>query len=326
MRGCVVYDAKRLKQLKITLHKERPQKSKGGVPAKIKKQLSAKPEAFFSVKQTWASSERKDYVLVPILEDDLPFLTNKFWKITPNSGEVASSIAVSAAQSGLRVLIFSQSIRNAVSIAKRAENKHNSFKDCGIHLSKEEIRDYRIAVYEMGGADQLYLNIEDDRLVSCATVHHGLLLLEERRLVESLFRRKGALSIVVATPTLSQGMNLPAELVIIAEIYRFDEKSNRRDRLKAKDILNAAGRAGRAGQASTGVVLTIPGEVVGLEYNENTLGNNLNEISTIFEQSDQCLSLDDPLTALLDKIHDQRTKIGDHERYVFSVCQKTPYF
>ena len=78
-------------------------------------------------------------------------------------------------------------------------------------------------------------------------MHHGQLLREERHLVESLFKRSGALSVLTATPTLGQGMNLPAELVIIAEGSRYNEKRNRREVMEAQDLLNAAGRAGRAG-------------------------------------------------------------------------------
>ena len=110
LRGCIVYDAERLKELEKELGKERRKKPKGGVPAAVARGLTAQPSAFFSVKQTWASQVRRDYALVPFLDEALPLSTNPYWGLTPNSGVVASSIAASAAKAGLRTLVFSQSI------------------------------------------------------------------------------------------------------------------------------------------------------------------------------------------------------------------------
>lgn len=67
-------------------------------------------------------------------------------------------------------------------------------------------------------------------------------------------------------------MNLPTDLVIIAEDSRFDRETNRRDLLDAAVLLNAAGRAGRAGQSASGIVLIIPGRVVLLSDKDGTIG------------------------------------------------------
>ncbi|KAB6717770.1 helicase, partial [Roseobacter sp. TSBP12] len=119
LRGCVVYDEKRLADLRKLLRNARAKSSTAGVPAAVKRKLTAKPNAFFSVKQTWASQVRRDYALVPLLNEALQLSTNKFWKVTPNSGVVASSVAAAAAGAGLRTLVFSQSIPNAFSISEK---------------------------------------------------------------------------------------------------------------------------------------------------------------------------------------------------------------
>ncbi|WP_019211389.1 DEAD/DEAH box helicase [Yersinia massiliensis] len=313
LRGCIVYDIERLRTLESKLRKERIKKPTGGIPAEVSRKLSAHPAAFFSVKQTWASKVRRDYALVPFSREALLLATNPRWGLTPNSGVVASSIAASAVKAGLRTLIFSQSIPNAVSIAEKAAKKLDV---CDVILTESEKRLYNIAVDEMGGAEQLYITIKNEKLSVRATCHHGQLLPEERHLAESLYKRDGALSILAATPTLGQGMNLPADFVIIAEDSQFNTNSGRRDILKPEELLNAAGRAGRAGESATGIVLVIPGKVVGVNDAENKIGNRWTSLRDIFGQSDQCLIIDDPLTALMDRIHSQTDEIGDLERYV----------
>lgn len=320
LRGCIVYDSNRLKDLEKLLKNERLKKPKGSVPAKIKRQLIASPLAFFSIKQTWASMARRDYAKVPFSSIPLELSTNERWGLTPNSGVVASSIAAEAAKAGIRTLVFSQSIPNAVSIAEKASAK---IPPCSLELTDDENKAYDIAVDEIGSPEQLYIKLSDGKIVSRAGCHHGQLLPEERYLAESLYKREGALSVLAATPTLGQGMNLPADLVIIAEDSQFNMDSGSRDILKPEDLLNSAGRAGRAGESATGIVLVIPGKVVGLDDQERKIGNRWSTLREIFSQSDQCIILDDPLTSIMDRIHDQVEDIGDLERYVVARLAET---
>ncbi len=320
LRGCIVYDIERLRVLERKLRSGRRKKPTGGAPAALKRELTALPNAFFSVKQTWASQLRSDYALVPLFAEALPLAVNAQWGLTPNSGVVAASIAAAAAQAGIRTLIFSQSIPNAVSISEKAAN---ALGDCEVDLTEVEQRVYDVAVDELGGADQLYLTLKNGKLAARAGTHHGQLLPEERQFAESLYKRGGALSVLAATPTLGQGMNLPAELVIIAEDSQYNADAGRRDILNAEDLLNAAGRAGRPGESSTGIVLVVPGKVVGLNDADNRIGNRWSRLRDIFGQSDQCLVLDDPFTALMDRIHDQTAKTGDLERYVVARLAET---
>jgi superfamily II DNA/RNA helicase len=320
LRGCIVYDTNRLTELERKLGAGRINKQVGGAPAALKREMTALPSAFFSVKQTWASQYRSDYALVPFFASPLPLAVSGNWALTPNSGVVSAAIAAAAAKAGIRTLVFSQSIPNAVSISDRTAA---ALGECEVELTETESRFLEIAIDELGDANQLYLTLKDGKLTARAGTHHGQLLPEERQLAESLYKRRGALSVLAATPTLGQGMNLPAELVIIAEDSQYNADAGRRDILDAEDLLNAAGRAGRAGESATGIVLVIPGQVVGLNDTENRIGNRWSRLRDIFGQSDQCLVLDDPFTALMDRIHDQATEIGDLERYVVARLAET---
>lgn len=320
LRGCIVYDSNQLSALEDLLKKKKTQNTKTSVPKSIKRQLTATPLAFFSVKQTWNSKNRCDYVKVPFSSKPLELSTNKQWSLTPNSGVVASSIAAEAAKVGIRTLVFSQSIQNAVSIAEKASEK---IPPCSLDLTGDEKKAYEIAVDEIGSPEKLYIKLVEGKLVNRAGCHHGLLLSEERFLVESLYKRKGALAVLAATPTLSQGMNLPADLVIIAEDSQFDMTSGSRVILKPEDLLNSAGRAGRAGESATGIVLVIPGKVVGINDKDKQIGKHWTTLREIFSQSDQCIILDDPLTSIMDRIHNEVQEVGDLEKYVVARLAET---
>lgn len=142
-------------------------------------------------------------------------------------------------------------------------------------------------------------------------------------MAERLYGRDGGLEVLVATPTLAQGMKLPADLVIIAEDSRFDRETNRRDLLDAAALLNAAGRAGRAGQSASGIVLIITGRVVPLSDKDGTIGRQWTQLREVFSQSDQCLVLEDPFKAVMDRIHYKAEDARDLERYVVSRLTET---
>lgn len=105
---------------------------------------------------------------------------------------------------------------------------------------------------------------------------------------------------MVATSTLAQGMNLPAELVIIAGNTRFDQEAGHQEEIDAHDILNAAGRAGRAGESAKGMVLVIPSQIVSFNPADNRITPYfMNTVKEVFSESDQCLDIQDPIKIIL---------------------------
>jgi hypothetical protein len=122
----------------------------------------------------------------------------------------------------------------------------------------------------------------------------------ERRLAESVFKKAGGVNVIVATPTLAQGMNLPAQIAILAGTMRHNEDG--RKPLEGHEILNAAGRAGRAGHLANGTVLLIPEPVVQFDANSAPESEAFKMLKAVLPENDQCVTIDDPLTPLLDRI------------------------
>lgn len=315
LRGSVVYAQSDVDELGDGLRKAQ-RKRKTKAPSTVDKAaLRIVPMGLFSLKQTWATRNTQDYALLGLLKDTVQLAANQWWRLTPNSGEVSAAIASAASASGVKTLVFFQTIRNAVS----AKNKiSEELGEVEIELTDEERDWLTISQMEMGGEDHLFLDVEDGKLASPCVVHHGLLLPEERQLCESVYQRSDGATVMAATSTVSQGMNFPSELVIIAEDSRFDEAKDRREVLQAQELLNAAGRAGRAGQNANGIVLVIPGKVVGIDIEDAKIGNHWSKLQSVFGQSDQCLDIDDPLTAILDRVHANTADKIEVDRYAIT--------
>lgn len=307
VRGSVVYPAGRIKELNKALIKARkayPNK-KNGAPAAVEKTLTAPPFGLFCLLQTWASTDREDYALLPLLDGAPNFTTARKrgggWRLTPNGNKLGAALAGSAAASRIKTLIFAGSEVLAHSGAKEFRKQAPS-RD--IMLTEDEQTLYALAAEEMGGAEYCYLQLSPDGVFQGgATSHHALLLREERHLHESLFKRKEGIDALFATSTLAQGMNLPSEIVIIAGDSRFDPAADKMATLEAHELLNAAGRAGRAGESSQGFVLVVPSRVIDFDDDTGELDDHWSTLQKVFEQGDQCLVIDDPFTNLLDRIH-----------------------
>ena len=87
-------------------------------------------------------------------------------------------------------------------------------------------------------------------------VHYGDLPEVLRKSVEADFRGRG-LRVLIATNTLAQGVNSPVKTVIIHSCRRFMDDSHPSERIPARDYWNIAGRAGRAGEETEGLIIHI---------------------------------------------------------------------
>lgn len=83
--------------------------------------------------------------------------------------------------------------------------------------------------------------------------HHAGLPKSVRALIERAFRERG-LRVITGTTTLAAGVNLPAEVAIVRDIFRSDKVRGRFRRvlLPAGEVLNMLGRAGRPHQVAHG--------------------------------------------------------------------------
>ena len=317
VRGCVVYRTEEISTLRRELLRGRASTNAASPPAALKRTLQAHPLGLVCLRQTWQSTKREDYALVPLLEEPILLGTgvrNGRWYLTPNGNKVAAAVAVAAAPQGLKTLVFTQTVVAANATARQVTTRLGR-ADCV--LTREEKRLYETAREEAGDDVHLYLEVNERRSVeSSALAHHGLLLPAERRLHESLYKRRNGIDVLVATSTLAQGMNLPSEIVIIASDSRFDVEAGQFQQLEAYELLNAAGRAGRAGENSYGFVLVIPSRVVHFDNATSEIEQHWGRLQAIFSRSDACVRIDDPLVGVLDEIHAASGPLSEIAEYV----------
>lgn len=91
------------------------------------------------------------------------------------------------------------------------------------------------------------------RLLGCGVgVHHAGMLPRYRLLVEKL-AQQGLLPVICGTDTLGVGINVPIHTVVLTQLTKFDGRKMRR--LRSREFHQIAGRAGRAGFDTEGVVI-----------------------------------------------------------------------
>lgn len=101
-------------------------------------------------------------------------------------------------------------------------------------------------------ADYFGPKSREHRLLEMGIVlHHGKMPSVMSRLLIELIQLH-VINIVIATSTLSEGVNLPFETVLIPSLLR-----GRQQAVNAKEIINVAGRAGRPGISTEGKTLVI---------------------------------------------------------------------
>ena len=114
------------------------------------------------------------------------------------------------------------------------------------------------------------------------TVHSGALIDEERRASEIAYT-KGLVGLMIATGTLSQGLNFPSQAVVMAGIEG-DEYVGER---KAEDILNALGRSGRAGFYNVGLSILVPKQII-RSLDRNEIATKAPAYLDLLQKSDAC--------------------------------------
>ncbi len=94
-------------------------------------------------------------------------------------------------------------------------------------------------------------------LLSGIGVHHAGMLPRYRLLVEKL-AQQGLLPVICGTDTLGVGINVPIHTVVLTQLTKFDGHKMRR--LKSREFHQIAGRAGRSGFDTSGMVVSLAPE------------------------------------------------------------------
>ena len=289
LRSCVIYDQAELGRLRASMRLS----SRSGLASPP---VEARPYGLFSLVSGWNPGAPDKLATRPLSDGPFPLATGVGGRLTSNRGAVAARLARGFADAGLKVIVFCENIRMCSSVAAELNQGPGGAIDPQWSGQQVMLRDSLIE--ELGVADAAY-----DAGAHRAAVHHGELLRGERELVESLFRNTGSgVNVLAATSTLAQGLNLPCEIVILAGTDRLDENNGaQRTPLLPHEILNALGRAGRAGQSSTGLAVVVPASPLGYDQTNGRLSDH-QVARVVFSDTDQCFPLEDPLAALFDLI------------------------
>ena len=104
------------------------------------------------------------------------------------------------------------------------------------------------------------VNIVSKKLAKCVAngvaFHHAGLSSKQRKEIEDAFK-KGIIKVIVATPTLAAGINLPARRVIIKSLWRYAEMEGYMQPIPVLEIKQMMGRAGRPGYDKEGEAILI---------------------------------------------------------------------
>lgn len=298
LRGLIAFNHEDINNLRHRLKISEVEKSTKSPNAKLKNSLIASPYAIFPSNYLWKELPNS-LITSRVIKEEVLLAASADWRLTGNANKVSTRIALSLIENGKRVVIFTQSIPFAWSVTRSILGETKTIND---QLPNEISEKLLELVSELGSHRAAYVGIQDSDgtfvLENGAASHHSLLLQEERRFHEELFS-KGFVQSLVATSTLSEGMNLPADVVLIAGDSSWDVATGTFGKIEAHRLLNAAGRAGRSGQSSLGLVLIVPNRPAVVNAG-SLLGDGLETLDSIASGSEKSIYVNDPLmTGLL---------------------------
>lgn len=301
-RGVVVYERNEtqsvLKAATNQQNKLDQKKSKSrSLRAAARKLIKIHPFALWGLENNWLDTG-KSIAITSLIEEPLQLngaIKRGRLHLTPNANHVAEELAGRAGRNGLKTIIFVNRKDASVSTARSLAKELGADQ---LLLSQEESNLWREIGTEFGDVDHSHI----DGSAFKAVPHNSSMLRVERLLAEKLFSRKDGANVIVATPTLAQGLNLPAHLAILAGDQRTSEGQEKRERLATHEILNAAARAGRAGHLANGAVLLIPEPVMVFERGSKLSDDLREKLSNLLPEDDRCVTITDPLERILDQI------------------------
>lgn len=256
---------------------------------------------------TWQTTDEPDYAILA-----LPFKTEfkvhrekkgrrKNWVYSIDTGgwvnECAATLSKLLVNSGIQTLTFiPKSKHYPFSVAKDIQLNEVPRTQPGEKVGACHV----LAEYELGVRSEPFALIARG-----IAVHTALMLETEKIAAEESFASSHA-RLMLATGTLAQGLNLPAVAVVIAGTdigYAPSELPALVKQRRLAQLLNAAGRAGRAGFSNQGVVIAISNTPVGVE-DYGTCMHLRNELD-FMQERDNSVTVRSSLGTFLDLVAKQ---------------------
>ena len=186
--------------------------------------------------------------------EDQPFIPRYFEAVTPtgrrrkefpaDQNEMTLATAWRLVEEGQTVLIFCPLRISVATLTALIVKLHRQGLLQSVMPAEVDISNAVAVGTEWFGAD--------DDILKClrlgVAIHHGALPAPFRREIEVLLHQR-ILKITVASPTLAQGLDLSASVVLFSSLHR------NRNLLKGSEFANVIGRAGRAFVDTEGLVL-----------------------------------------------------------------------
>jgi hypothetical protein len=264
-------------------------------PARSKKTGVLPYMGLFGLQGAWQSTDTEQYRYGTIGLQYKFEVTNRGANFTPWVNDSMKQIAYFFGSKGVKTIgFFPKNKHYPFSVAQKIPdigfNEHNWTYEIENMLT--------IADAELGVP-----SILRELIKKGVSVHTSLMLEIEKTLSEVAFS-SGLVNVMFATSTLAQGLNLPAEVVLLGgtelgdEYHTWDETTQAR---KTAQFLNSVGRAGRAQFASQGLALIIPSGI--LKYDSGQM--NLLKARTeawFLSQEDASVKIESPLESFIDQI------------------------
>jgi helicase len=188
---------------------------------------------------------QSDWRPVPLREgvyhrNEIKFDDGKITNIKSPYKKPIEQLVNDSVSNGGQALVFVNTRKSTVSVANRlAEVIEKS-------LSKEDKKDLE-SLLKSTKRQLSELTSVDQKLFYClekgVAFHNAGLSSVQRRAVESSFKNR-IIKCIVATPTLAAGVNIPAQRVIIRDLWRYDMNFGM-NQIPILEYKQQAGRAGR---------------------------------------------------------------------------------
>jgi hypothetical protein len=222
--------------------------------------FSARHALLLGLRGPWVTDDAEDYVLLRLPTATMlkvsrePRIQRDGW-----TNATTASLTEYLARSGYSTLAFTPADpHHAFSVAARIRVDD---------VAREEVGD-RTSAYLLVAEDELGTESRVATHIRSGVAVHTAALIDAERLGAERAFREGSAVAMTATGTLAQGLNLPATAVVVAGTIVGDRRdaATPEGRMRAQSqLLNALGRAGRAGVTNHGLGVVVPENLVSFE-------------------------------------------------------------
>jgi helicase len=198
-----------------------------------------------------------------------------------NFPSISVAIAIDSLERGGQSIIFAETRKRAVSLATKSVEGVFRLLDKD---QKDRAQKLSLRISKISDDTDITKNLIS--LVSKGVgFHHAGLNQSIREIIEDSFKQ-GIIKLLVATPTLAAGVNLPARRVVLSSILRYDYDIGANVPISILEYKQFCGRAGRPKYDTFGEAIIIPESGMNSEelYDHYILGTPEPIISKLFNE------------------------------------------